>query len=81
MKIGDQQKVMDCVSILAKIETIEDIQYELYNGKELKDKFGIVRIFDKDSGEVVSIKKYRDYDNAEKKFDKAISILKWKNTY
>ena len=81
MKIGDEQKVMGCFSILAKKETIEGVQYELYNGKELKDKFGIVRIFDNDSGEAISIKKYRDYDNAEKKFDKAISILKWKNTY
>jgi len=75
-KIGDAQKVMGIDAIVAKTERIDGIDYELYNANALKDKRGIVRAYDVESGNVISMKEYPTYDQAETAYNDAIKALK-----
>ena len=67
-EIGNTQKIMNVESVLVEIEIVDDIRYELYrdtNG-------GTVRVFDIDSGEVVTIVRYQNFLKAKEAYNKAI---------
>lgn len=76
--IGDSQTIMGTEAIVAKVERVDGVDYELYNANKLKDSRGFVRIYDSESGNVVSINEYPTYDQAEGEFDKAVSSVKGK---
>lgn len=79
-KIGDAQRVADIDAIVADVKRIDGVDYELYNGKKLRDKRGIVRIFDSESGKTVGTKVYPTYDKAEAAFKDAVSRAEGKPT-
>ena len=75
LKIGDAQRVMGIDAILADTKTIDGVEYQLYNANKLKDKRGVVRIFDAESGEVVSTTTYPTFDQAEAKYKDTVGIV------
>lgn len=70
--VGESRTVMGQKATVAASERIDGIDYELYdaNGK------GIVRVYDADAGEVVSITGYDSISEAKAKYDDAIKNLK-----
>jgi len=76
VKIGDAKKVMGTNTVVADTQTIDRVRYELYNGEKLKDTRGWVRVYDIDSGNVVSLKQFPTFDQAEKEYNNAIKVLK-----
>ena len=75
-EIGDSVKVADIDAVLADQVRIGGVNYELYNSARLKDKRGVVRVFDADSGNTVSINKYATYDKAEAAYKEAVESAK-----
>lgn len=76
-KVGDSQKIGKIGDgIVAKIERINGVDYELYNANKLKDNRGAIRVIDSDSGEVVSYNVYPDFKKAEMEYNKTLNILK-----
>lgn len=72
--VGDVQKIMSIDSILVGTETIEDIRYDLF--KSIKDNKGIIRVFDLDANESVSLMSFVDFDSAKEKYIKTIELSK-----
>jgi hypothetical protein len=66
---------MGIESELSKKFIIDGVSYELYRATDSDDTRGIIRIFDIDSGEVVTIEQRKTFAAAEEKFDEAISVL------
>jgi len=72
-KIGDAQKINNTNSIIANVQRIDGVDYELYNANKLKDKRGFIRIKDVDSGETINILEYPTFSQAETKFNDTIA--------
>ena len=70
-KIGDALTIMGRDVILAKQKTINGVRYELFNDAKLKDSGGATRVIDVDSGNVVSLRTYNDYAQAEAAYEEA----------
>jgi N12 class adenine-specific DNA methylase len=77
LKIGDAITIMDIDAILADSHDIGGVRYELFNAAKGKDKRGIVRITDIETGNVVTLKSYEEYDKAEKELKDAV----WKSEH
>ncbi|MFH0908921.1 MAG: hypothetical protein V1929_09170 [bacterium] len=73
VKIGDNHRVMGTDMTVADVRTVDGVSYELYNGASLKEKKAAVRVIDQDSGEVVSLNSYPDFDRAEAAYNEAIT--------
>jgi len=73
-RIGDQVQVVNINTWLQETKKIDGVIYELYDPCSFKDARGIVRVYDEDSGEPVSITTYRTYEEAEAAYNKAITI-------
>lgn len=71
-KIGDAQSVAGIDAIVADVRRIDGVDYELYNANKLKDKRGVLRVIDAESGEVVTIQTFPTFDAAEAAFKKAL---------
>jgi hypothetical protein len=67
--------LMGIDSELSKKFIIDGVSYELYRATDPDDTRGIIRIFDIDSGEVVTIEQRKTFAAAEKVFDETISVL------
>jgi hypothetical protein len=67
-KIGDPATIMGTDAILADSREIDGVRYELYNANSISDKRGFVRVVEVDSGERLDLRRYDDYDAAEKSF-------------
>ena len=72
-KIGDEVKVMGRDSILAdQATTSEGVRFEIFGDKKMRDKGGVLRQVDVDSGKVVTVKRFPDFELAEAEFNKAL---------
>ena len=73
LKIGDDARILDVDSVLADVKVIGGVRYDLFNGASLKEQRAAVRVTDVDSGEVVTLKQYPNFDAAEREFNTAIT--------
>lgn len=73
-KIGDAVQLMGTDAVLADVSEVEGVRYELYNAGRLKDRRGFVRVMDVDSGNIVTLKRYPEYDQAEQEYRNAVSL-------
>lgn len=64
LNIGDPQRIMGVDSVLADTSEVGGVRYEVFNGSKLKEKRAAVRVTDVESGKVLSLKQYPDYDMA-----------------
>lgn len=76
IKVGDTARIMSVDSVIAKTETIGGVRYDLFNGAKMGESRAAVRVVDQDSGNVVSIKQYPDFDMAEEEFNQTITAAK-----
>ena len=74
LKVGDPIKIHGTEMLLVDQQRIEGADYEIFSGAKLKEGKAAVRVYDADSGEVVSLVTYPDFDMAETKFKEAIKI-------
>lgn len=65
LNIGDEITIMQVPSVLANTKTIGGVKWDIFNGVKLKEKRAAVRTIDIDSGEVLQLKQFPDYDSAE----------------
>ena len=72
LKIGDPQRIMGADAIVADVQTIGGVDYELYNANKLKDKRGFLRVFDSESGKAVNVMSYPTFDAAEDAYKDAV---------
>lgn len=75
-KAGDSVRISDIDASVVRKESVGGVDYELYNAKGSKDTRGIVRVYDAESGQVVSIVTYPTFDQAERAYDKAVKAEK-----
>jgi hypothetical protein len=73
LNIGDQARVMNVDSVLAKTQTLNGIRYELFNAEKLKDNRATIRLTDLDSGNTITLRQYPTFNAAELEFNKAVS--------
>ena len=73
LNIGDEARLISIDVVLANSAiTSDNVRYEIFNAAKLKDKQAVVRVTDMDSGQVISLKKYPTYDQAEIDYNKGI---------
>jgi len=73
-RVGDSMQLMGVYAVLAATKTIDGVTYELYIAKLPTDNRGLVRVFDADSGNIVTMKQYPAYAKAVEKYADAILI-------
>jgi len=73
--IGETRLVAGVESALADTATIDGVHYELYRNARTQEGPASIRVVDVDAGEVVSLKKYKTYDQAETAYKEAVSVL------
>jgi len=71
LNVGDAARVMGSDAIVADVQTIDGVRYELY--KAARGKQGFVRVIDLDSGNVTALKRFNVYDNARKVHEDAVA--------
>ena len=80
LQIGDEITIMQVPSVLADTKKIAGVKWDIFNGAKLAEKRAAVRITDEESGEVLQIKQFKNYDEAETYFktetDKAQKLEK-----
>lgn len=69
MMIGDVQRIMGMEAVVADVKCIDGVDYELYAGI---NGGGAIRVFDVDSGEVVTMKPFKSFNAASAKFEDTI---------
>ena len=80
LQIGDEITIMQVPSVLADTKKIAGVKWDIFNGAKLAEKRAAVRITDEESGEVLQIKQFKNYNEAETYFktetDKAQKLEK-----
>jgi len=72
LNVGDESTIMGVESVLANTKTIGSVRYEIFSGRQLRENRAAVRITDEDTGSVVTLKQYPNYDVAEKEYNNII---------
>lgn len=67
--------LMDVESELIKSSVFDGVSYELYRATDPDDTRSTIRVFDIDSGEVVTIVQHKTFGPAEEAFDETICVL------
>ena len=66
LRVGDNLRIMGVESTLAQTKTTADgMRYELFNGAALREQRAALRIIDADTGFVIGVKQFPNYDMAE----------------
>ena len=73
-RVGDSMQLMGVYAVLAATKTIDGVTYELYIAKLPTDNRGLVRVFDADSGNIVSMTQYPAYVQAQREYEHAILV-------
>ena len=70
--VGSPQSVNGIDAVVASAQRIDDVDYELYRPVAPSDKRGIIRVADSGTGQLVTLKTYPDFSQAETEYAKAI---------
>ena len=74
-KKGDTRSVMGVDSTVKETETIDGVSYELWAPNDKSVKSGLVRVYDAESGNMVDVTKFPDFEKAKAKYDEAVKVV------